>query len=160
MKSLHCPTPSGDVIFCDEVRFENTAKHLYIGVYTNEMIIHPSFPVRLRSIAAVVTFALRPNEICDLKIEVSYTGIEANIAELSITKEEIQKIPLPEKDGDDPEPYDPVMKATAILQMSDIVLPGPGKFKVLAHCGENVWRLGTMKVTAAPVAESTVPNPA
>jgi len=156
MTMKKCETPFGYAIFCDDVRFENTGKQIYIGVYTHEMVIPSGFPVRLRSLAIIASLAERPHESkADIKFIVSYTGIEKPLAEITIAREELDKFPPPERESDDEGPHDPIMGVSAVFNLGDLNLPGPGKITVAAKRDSESIFVGRLKVSQGPIPEMT-----
>lgn len=147
MNTVRRSTPSGFVIFCDDVRTEANGKFIYIGIYGGDILISPHFPIRLPTFCAVVNYFARHGESSDpVRILIQFPGKDEPHAELEIPASDIAALPPP----DDPDLEDPVFQMTLVLAMRDVVMAQPGRIKVYARRGEDEIRLGSIAVRLNP----------
>jgi hypothetical protein len=147
-------TPRGHVLFCDDVRQENTGKFTYIGIYTNGMVLHGDMPAVLPTFCAVITYIERPGETNDpvrIVIESPWDEPDYPFGVIEFPVEPFRSQPVPD-DVDDPQ-----MSAGLVFRSpGPFVVPKLGTMTVYAEVGTRKYRLGRLPITREPdTAEMT-----
>jgi hypothetical protein len=152
MDTAPLPEAFGHAIFCDDIRFEIGSKLTYIGVYTNNMFIHTGFPTTLPKLCFSVNYWQEGGKIITpVKFVVflpndpeDKPSIEFGVADETL--EEVVKEHIAIKNRDD--------KGYAMFRtqvsINNLVIEAPGSIKVRAVRGEQLIRLGSLQVDAAP----------
>lgn len=160
MALLSSPDVYGFTLFCDDIRQEVDGKLTYIGVYSADMVVHVPFPVTLPKFAFGITFlqhkrifdpniGLRIFLPGDLPNEASIQGNLSEKAEGSIgaglDAQERLRHPSVRRDPEDEQVV--VLHANAIL--GGLIIKEPGKIRVRAVRGEDMIRLGSLRISPA-----------
>jgi hypothetical protein len=161
------PTPDtyGYTIFCDDIREEAGGKHSFMGTYIGQMIIHVPFPITLPTFAFAVTILQRrrvfdPNVTIwvflpgDSHDEPSIQGkfgeaVHGNIAESTAAETAALH---PDTHVPDEDQY---LTLGTHMKFSQIVMKKPGLIKVRAVIGDNMYRLGGLRVSPPPSANAS-----
>jgi hypothetical protein len=140
--SVIAHSPNGSAIFCDDVRQEMNGKQILIGIYTTEMIIHPSFPAALPTFAVVVRYTERRSEnYLPVTFKIFVPGQDDAAFEAEVSKEQLEAVPYSE----DKEP-DPQVLIGFAAQFRNFVIPEPGYIKVRAYRGDDEIKIGSMRI--------------
>lgn len=119
--------PGGTAIFCDDVRIENTGKHLYLGVYLGQMVISPSFPAMLPTFAVVFRYRERAaEERRPLKFLIYVPGQSDPAFQTELSTEQIDSFPVLDGDGDE-EGEELLVDVTIMATFKNFVIPEAGK---------------------------------
>src|SRR5438105_1290328 len=163
MKVLGSPDAFGNVIFCDDVRVENTGKFMYIGVYPGHMHVHGTFPFAIPKLSIGISYYQRPTKfVTPIKFWIFLPGdpddkpsIEAELPE-EATKEAIAgALKLASSNL---EPNNAFATIHSNFSFSNLTIQQPGLLKVRAVRGDELIRLGTVLIEAAvPQAAPTSP---
>lgn len=139
-------TPRGNVLFCDDIRMENSGKLLFIGVYTGGLVINSDFPVALPTFYAAVSYIERPGE-SDEPVQIvmrsSWDEPGTPIASADLPVDEFRK-PRPPGDLEDPQ-----FMANVHLGLAPFEIKRPGEIIVYAVRGDKEYRLGVLSVRKA-----------
>lgn len=152
MKSARIPTPYGFTIFCDDIRQEASGKFLFIGVYRGSLIVKGAFPALLPTFAVAVSYLERPGESADpVSVSVYLPGEETPVAATSLPVDEFRKQTVPEEDAKELD-GDPIPTMNFNFVFSPLLLTRPGRISVRLTRGDSVYRIGSLKIEAAPNA--------
>jgi hypothetical protein len=156
MDTAPAPEAFGYTIFCDDIRFEIGNKITYTGVYSDKMLTHTGFPTVLPKLCFAVSYwqegvkivtpikfvIFLPNDPDD-KPSVEF-GIADKTVEETLKKVE-DRIAI-ENRG---EKIGFAVFRTQI-SINNLVITEPGSMKVRAVRGEQLIRLGSLEIDAAP----------
>ncbi len=157
------PDIYGYTIFCDDIREEAGGKHSFMGTYGGLMIIHVPFPATLVTFAVAVTI-LQKRKIFEpnLGLWIFLPGDSENEPSIQGKFSEIEHGKVagatlaetealhPDSLGRD-EPIDDIYVAlNAHMKFSQMIMKQPGIVKVRAVIGDNIYRLGAMRVSPPP----------
>jgi hypothetical protein len=161
MALIDTPDVYGYTIFCDDIRHEVNGTRSFIGVYSGIMFIQSSFPVTLPKFAIAVTILQRktvfmPN--VGLRFHLpgdteEKSSIQADLSEVSAGAV-LADIKTRSHIKDEPHAY---FALHGNFVLAPFNIPSPGDIKVRAVCGENIYRLGSLRVIQqpAPAAAAT-----
>jgi hypothetical protein len=136
--------PSGNAIFCDDIREEVAGKFSLIGCYAGDMqFTNVVFPIGIPKLAIFVLARLPPREIPPLQLLVYFPG---DVDDAPGVKMDISPIPWEEGPGV-PEAD---LERTPLLRYSLMITPAlfrePGFVRVRLMYGQQRVRLGALKV--------------
>ena len=145
-------TPRGSVLFCDDIRQENNGKAIYIGIYTNGMLLGVPPPAALPSFAIAITYVERPNETTDpvrIIVETPWDEPQSPVAVIDFPVDDFRATPVP-ADVDDPQ-----MTGTVFFRsQGPFVVQQLGAITVYAEVGNRRYRLGRLPITLAGTESS------
>jgi hypothetical protein len=162
MALLPSPDYFGYTLFCDDIRQEADGKFFFIGVYGADMFIHMPFPVTLPKFAFAITLVQQkeimtpnvgfhiflPGDTEEPSIQGGMTEkVEGAIgAELDARRSLIHPAALAGKEEE-------LVAVHANLILTSLVIKEPGRIKVRGICGENIVRLGGLRISPGQVQE-------
>jgi hypothetical protein len=158
MPAIKRPSPAGHVIFCDDIRQENTGKLLYIGVYAgHEMnVFAESWPVTIPKFGLAISISGDDKTLLSLtQIRIYLPGDAEESPSLQVpvqSRDMLSAMPEPRFDQDN----DLMRGTTNYVVMSPLVINQEGRIRVIACFGDDTFKLGSLKVTRAPPAAMTV----
>jgi hypothetical protein len=146
----------GHCVICDEIRVENNGKCFYIGVYTAKMLIHSAtFPVTLPRLGIAITYMQRPEAFISPKFCIFLPGddegkpsIEAELPEDAIKGALENAKNLQAKM---PDAKNAFATLHANFNFANLKIAKPGLLKVRIARGQELFRLGTIMIEAAPL---------
>ena len=141
-------SPYGFTIFCDDLRQESSGKLIFIGVYTNELIIFGAAPTLLPTFAAFINYVERPGESTDpVKLRMFIPGMAEPFADIDLDVVAMRNTPKPPHiEGDDS-----FIRMFVPLKFSPLPIHEEGLIKVRAYRGDDEIRLGTIMVRFQPI---------
>ena len=131
-----------ETLFCDDVRQETSGKFIFVGVYSNDMVVS-KFPVTLSKLciqAKAVTFAEDPFEELNIKTYIDDELIKSLAADL--------EPPDPRKG---PGIDDRVHVNTMIFTIPDLTIEGPCVIRVRAQTEREELRGLGLHVLERPI---------
>ena len=146
----------GHTIFCEDIRQETTGKVTLIGVYTDHMVVHGTFPVLLPKFGLWIQYNQRPDHFMrpvifaiflpedpddqpSIELQVPDEQIDAAIANSGSLKKNVS---LSEKN--------PVFVGLGSRTLfSPFIIQSPGLIRVRAIRNNELVRLGSLPVYAA-----------
>jgi hypothetical protein len=159
MALLPSPDVYGYTIFCDDIRQEADGKLSFIGAYPGVMIVHVPFPAPLPTFAMGVTLLQRRRVfVPGLSLRIFLPGdadeapsIQGEMGEViggSVAAETAQVNALhPDTQVSGEDSY---VTMLANLKFAPLVIKQPGILKVIAVIGDNMIRLGAMRISTPP----------
>lgn len=137
-------TPYGYTIFCDDVREEVNNKFTYVGVYAESLIV-PSLPVTLSKFVINTHFLQHPDdEIRPLKVVVY--GPESETVPIFDLDVPFDNQGLPSIDSVH---TTPMMDLNLSFVLSPFEIKHEGFIKVRFHYGNEVLRVGALRIVVA-----------
>jgi hypothetical protein len=157
-------SPFGSSIFCDDIRYEIGGKTSLIGVYHGVMYVR-EFPADIAKLGITIFFN-EPREMAEkrtfnLKLKIFSPNsddeplINADIMPLS--REQIENISESSLDNDPDIPKLVMLKAEFTL--SPLKIEKPGRMKVRMAYGEDIIKIGSMKIELQPNQAAFNPSP-
>jgi hypothetical protein len=136
-------TPYGYTIFCDDLRQEANGKLIYIGVYTDAMIIFGAPPILLPTFVAATTYRERPGESdAPVKIKMFVPGSDAAAAEIDLPVAIMRSAQFtPETEGEDR-----MYSSLTPIRIVPFLLKQDGLIKIRAYRSDDEIRLGALAV--------------
>jgi len=141
-------SPSGYVVFCDEIRTEITGKHIFIGVYSGEMnLFYSALPVAIQQLAMSVSYfeEIGPH-LRISSVEAYFPGDKDDEPRLKfdVPKQQIEqsRAPLPDSEED----IDLLKGVMVQMNVKNMPISESGRIKVIARIGDDVLRLGSMYI--------------
>ena len=152
----------GNVIFCDDVRYEVGSKVSYMGTYRGLIRIQGVAPVALPKFVFVVRFWQKRGEyVPGLPIWIFLPGDDFNKPSIiaQLPSEPLEQVPENKalENLGDPIPY---IQTEAHFAFGPLVIPTNGILKVRALYRDQLVRLGTLRVEiVTPQAGDLVTDP-
>ena len=148
-------TPGGYTLFCEDIRKENNGKRIYLGVFTGSMLLTGEFPMAIPSLKIVVTYLERPGESEEpVKIRVFLPGARDGDSATEVEIVPAGKRPEPRlnrpSDRPENEKNDPIKKWMKDISISPAVFQHAGEIRVRAYRGNDVIKLGALRVGKKP----------
>ncbi len=141
MPVIRPATPGGNVIFCDDIRFEANGKTIFIGVYTGEIIILGSAPATLPSFAVMINYLERPGDLDGPVLAKLLGPGDEELACLSIPVDQARLNFNPEFKEED---------NLILLQMNvtlhNVLIKQEGFIRLRIFCGDTEIRMGSLRV--------------
>lgn len=150
------PDIFGSVIFCDDIRIEQSGKFIYVGVYQGVMLVHTEFPIKLPKFGVAVSIMQRVELfVPSIKLAIFLPGdaddnasILADIKEASSgdfarrarANSDLAGIEQVEREW---------VSANSNLMFESFEIKQPGMIKVRAEIGSRLCRLGSLSVGSA-----------
>jgi hypothetical protein len=136
-------TPSGYTIFCDDVRQEASGKLLFVGVYTNEIVVHGQPPQILPSFVAFVNYLQKPtNEDTPVTLKLFLPGQEEEAFQMELPLKgavtDPQYLALADEDVN--------FRVMVPIKLVPLPITQEGFIKVRAYRGGDEIRLGALRV--------------
>jgi hypothetical protein len=137
-------SPTGFTIFCDEVRQEINGKLLFLGVYTNEMLIAGTMPIALPVFTAFVNYQEKINEIEDhVIIKLFVPGMDDSIFQIELPPRQAPPAtPLPDEDLN--------IRSMVPIRIAPFPILSEGLIRVRAFIRDDEIRLGTLAIRVVP----------
>lgn len=149
MNTIYPATPTGSVIFCDEIRTEITGKTILIGVYNNAMFYVAPFPIVLPKLAMRITYIETPGESTE-PVQIKVLLIQGQEQKVLFTHD----IPPAERDkADIPEITEdtrPFLIATFQVELGPMLIQQECRIAVRAYRGDSEYRLGSLFIKHHP----------
>jgi hypothetical protein len=162
MKTQPPPELYGSTIFCDEIRHEISGKAIFIGVYTQVMVVN-AFPVTLPTFSFFVRYAQRKDLAKEEapKIKIFLPGDAED-------KPSIEgELPYLKSDPNHPllksmesilSPGDPLyLNLVGQFSFAPLVIKQPGAIRVRAVRGDELIRIGALAVLGVPNPQPETP---
>lgn len=144
----------GYSIFCDDIRQEATGKITFVGVYTNHMVVHGSFPFLLPKLGVWIQYNQRPEHVVKPIRFAIFLPTDAEDSPSIVmempeaqTEEAIAKSGYLARDfslSDDENPTFVGLGTQTVF--SPFIIPSPGLIRVRAIRGDKFARLGGLVV--------------
>lgn len=161
---------SGHSIFCDDIRQEVQGTVSYIGVYGPEMNIATPFPAALPKFGITTFIRIQASDTDDIEaskllINAYFPGekedtprysipIDAETVQQGLQKmRELASVPSDEQDTERS-----LQLAIPVL-MANVVISQPGLIRIRGIMGVRRFRLGALRVNAAPPQGPPFQNP-
>jgi hypothetical protein len=149
---MSTPNAFGYTIFCDDVRFELGGKVSYVGAYQGVLYVHQNFPTSLAKLVLAITYSERLNlSPKPVSIRVSLPGEPEDApgitAELPLN--EIRKAPFPTMGTEMGLPAPEILTVGLQVVLAPLQLNVPGLLRVRAMRGDELVRLGSLRVLRA-----------
>ncbi len=165
MALLPAPDVYGYTIFCDDIRQEVGGKIFFIGAYTGTMIVHVPFPASLSIFAMGIVLLQRksvfvpkiglriflpgdPDDAPSIQAEANETA-EGAIAAATAAEAETLHPDTHELEADR------YVISHSYLKFAQLVIKQPGVVKVRGLIGDDMIRLGALRVSPPPLQIST-----
>jgi hypothetical protein len=152
MSVIEPPLVGGHTIFCDDIRHEIGSKMTLVGVYTSVMYIHDDFPFTLPKFGILVRYMERGDQTNLLAIKVFMPGDADDtptlVSEVPMDDLRSQMEIIPEQQNSSD-----VVKVRSLIApiiFAPLILKSPGVIKVRAFSGEDVVKIGALRVERAP----------
>jgi hypothetical protein len=154
--------PSGNTVFCDDIREEVTGKKSLMGVYNGAMILGGAAPAIIQQLCILTTIRL-DHEMLPKKFTVKIIFEDEDFVEQIISSMDTE-LPAPEL----PEGSDMIFAAkdgAAFAQMTNeafiggLVLSKNGRIKVRLYIDDDVFALGSLRVIFLPQEAVIEPEP-
>ncbi len=144
-------TPSGYVIFCDDVRQEVSGKHTLVGMYGGEMTVFGTAPAVVPMLCAVVRYRENPEHLPQL---VRFEVIKITPDSRTVLMEASTDIPPPPTEFEFPDSLEEdthnFVELGFTAKISPLEISEDCQIKVRAYAGENEIRLGALAIKLAP----------
>ena len=152
----------GHCTFCDEIRTENTGKLILIGVYPGKMVIHGgTFPLFMPRLGVSIVYMQRPEAFIAPKFVIFLPGDDENKpsieAELPPEVSEGSLENVKRLHAENVEPRNAFATVIANFNFGNLPIPKPGLLKVRVARGQELFRLGTIVIEAAPAPAAAQP---
>jgi hypothetical protein len=150
--------PNGNVIFCDDVRYELNGKSTLVGVYGTEMRLFGEAPLMVSELHAVVGLNVDPKSLpLDGVIKIIKSGSEEIVCqqdfEFPDTGEERTDVVFhPEK------LQQKYVVLNAHFLIRNVVIEEPCRLKVRAFIGKDEIRLGSLHIWFVSASEMQLPS--
>jgi hypothetical protein len=150
MNTLETPQAYGSVVFCDDIRVENTAKELFIGVYSSGVMnVHRPFPLVLPKLCVAISYFERADKLsANIKFQIYLPTDTPENASYTAEMEIDQQLTLPPPElpqfGDEPTVIIRRFEHRVIL--GQLQLKEPGIIRVRAENDFHRIRLGSLSV--------------
>lgn len=148
------PEAYGYTIFCDDIRAEVGGKITFVGMYPEAIVIHTPFPALLPKFGMFFTYMQRrETAIAPTKLIIVMPGSTEDEPSLTIDlpaesfANELEKVAKATAAQQADKPF---MTLTGPLLLTNVVLKEPGLIRVRAVRGDELVRLGTLRVEAGP----------
>jgi hypothetical protein len=149
----------GVTLFCDDLRFEQGNKFTLVGCYGPEMLLHTPLPVVLPKLGILVQARFPVARLPLINVNIYMPEADEPFFTQELIKEEKDDPPvpvLPEK------PTDLIMQRGFVFPFlfSPFVIEKAGHLRVRLLYGDEVIRVGALKLTAQPPeSPATAPVP-
>jgi hypothetical protein len=137
-------TPRGYTVFCDDIRQEANGKLIYIGVYTNGLVINVDFPVTIPKLALSITYIERPGESTDpvtFYVKCPWDKEGEPTASMKVPIEDFRKQPV------SVELEDPQAAMEIHIMLSPFEIKSAGAMTVIAERGGKEYRVGRLALS-------------
>lgn len=151
MNVVETPVPSGDTIFCDDIRHEVNGKTSLIGVY-NGLLIVDEMPVFLPRICCFITLRQAADVSGDVVFKVIWQpdeGEEKFIAETIVPKEGRKTLMAVGPQKEESAPLIGVMRT--FFEISPFQLVSNGRLKVRSFIDNVEIKLGSLRMVVGDV---------
>jgi hypothetical protein len=150
MSVLDSPDCYGDTIFCDDIRHENGGKTSYIGVYRGNLFTLAEFPITLPIFGFGILYNQRKKVfVPPSRISIFLPG-ESEDGPAGIMTEVDPNWLKQAKDAAKNFEADDLISLVAHIQIASLVLKQPGQIRVRVDRGEDLFRLGALKIDYHP----------
>jgi hypothetical protein len=158
MTLLDSPDVYGFTVFCDDIRHEINGTRSLIGTYAGTLTVHDVFPVTLPKFGFAVTFLQRKNVfIPNVELRIFLPGDDDENASIRATFSEANPgqiaadLAAKSPSKDDEKSYSAMH---SFLIFTPLNLPMPGEMKVRAVVGENMYRIGALRISQGATASA------
>jgi hypothetical protein len=155
MNVIDPPKISGHTVFCDDIRPEMGGKYSLMGVYQGVMYIHGQFPFTLPKFGLMVKYIERAGESSHpLTIKVFLPGDSDDVPSIAgeISIDELRKIRAASVQASNESDGVKYSSLTTYLFFAPLVLNREGLIRVRAFCGDDVIKMGALKIERAPTS--------
>jgi len=156
METVPAPEAFGTTIFCDDVRMEIGGKLTFVGCYSGKMFIHSGFPVVFPKFCLAISYwQERGKVVRPIRVWVFMPGDPEDTPsiEFGIPDQSVEDI-LADLESDAVEIEKRAERAFAAVRtqiaLVNLNITQPGSIRVRAVRGEQLIRLGNLRVEAAP----------
>jgi hypothetical protein len=165
MALLPSPDIYGYTVFCDDIRQEFDGKLIFIGVYSGTMIVHVPFPFKLPTFAmSVILFQRKKVFIPRVGLRVFLPGDAEDVASITVEAGEtvegaIIAATSAETDALHPDSHVPdedrYVSMQSNMRFVQFEIKQPGLIKVRAVIGDDLIRIGGLRISPPPQAQLT-----
>ena len=156
METAPPPEAFGHVIFCDDIRNEIGNKLTFVGCYFGDMLITSDFPAVIPRFCLAVDYSQQRGKIImPIKFVVFLPGDPEDKPSIEFgTPQEVNEAVLAQAEartvalGGSPD----FATFAAQVGLGNLPIPEPGVMKVRAIRGEQLIRLGSLRISRAPQA--------
>jgi hypothetical protein len=152
------PTFRGHTIFCDDIRNEVDGKVSFIGCYHGIMYVNADFPFLIAKFGLAITYMEKMGAYDgDVRLRIYFPGDEDDKPSFEglMPIQDARNAPL----NPNPDPSETIYRSIGTnFILSPLVVAKEGLIKVRAYCGDNVVKLGALRVVKgvhAPVESAT-----
>jgi hypothetical protein len=156
MAVIKRPSPSGYVIFCDDIRQETSGKLFYIGVYAgHEMIVYAdNWPVAIPKFGFSISIGADDklfSTIKEIRVYLPGDADESPSIQIPVPYNESASSMPPALSGD-------LMRGfTNHFVVSPLLLKQEGRINAIAYFGDDIFKLGSLSVKRSPIPkEATI----
>jgi len=149
MKIVSKETPSGETIFCDDIRMEVGNKTSYIGIYSGSINLDKPPPTQLAKFALAIYYSERPGESTDpVRLAIFLPGDtnDAPTVNAELPVEQMRSRPAPSMMEFD----DPAITVMMHVVIAPLRINEEGLIKVRAYRGDLEIKLGAIHVLSKP----------
>lgn len=154
MSDISWPTPFGYTIFCDDIRYEIDGKQSFIGIYASEMIFSIPFPATLPKLGLSVKYYEKFGESTEpVHLEIYLPGDSDDNPTVRSEFDYKQMRSMPQTKAEDG--IDSRIGAVMNAVLSPVHFTQEGYIKVRARRGDDIIRLGSLKVVNRSIPPDT-----
>jgi hypothetical protein len=144
------PVFRGYTIFCDDIRHEADGKITYVGCYSGIMYVHADFPFVVPKFGLSITYMeMKGAYDGDVILRAYFPGdTDKPSLEAALDLQKVRNAPLSPNPDPSEQPLYSAFNTNIIL--SPLVLSGEGLIKVRIQCGDELLKLGSLRIIKAP----------
>lgn len=145
MKIISPSTPTGNTIFCDDIRFEAGGKVTLVGVYAGDMIFPADFPVTIPRLGMRISYSERPNESTEpveIRIYLPGDSEESPWYRVSLPREQMQAVQSLLADSD----AENLITTLFHINSPVLTIKQEGRIRVRAYRGDTEIRIGSLRI--------------
>jgi hypothetical protein len=160
MTTIEPPPIGGHAIFCDDIRFEEGGKLSLIGVYQGVMYIHGDFPFIVPKFGILIRYM---EQVADFShsttFKVFLPGDPDDVPTLvgQVPLDEMRKAHVLQRELIDSS-ESKYFGLFANFIFAPLQLKEPGLIRVRAVCGDDVYKIGSLRIEKAGGASPSVPQ--
>lgn len=133
--------PSGFTIFCDDIRQEINGKVTFVGIYANTLFIADELPVNLPKLCMGIFFRQKPENSESFIVRVFGPNSDEAIHEFNLANSQDEFPSMKEWE---------FKEWRMFFEAPGFPVNQEGKVKVRAYIGDDVYRIGALKIQRAP----------
>ena len=146
----------GMTVFCDDIRTEESGKHIYIGVYDAAMVVSQNFPNAIPTLAFAIKI-LEHRSLNEMPMRIIITapsgeGIENDTIFDAQVPDDRWAVLDSQPEGEKSE----YVITSAIVRLSPFRVNAEGQIRVRAYRGEQEIKLGVLRIEVPQGVPGTV----